>query len=91
MTKKVLAVAMALVMLLCVVPFAAFADEPEAELVSSETRVDGWNQNFGIIIDRILDNESSAHWKYVCENNEELANTMLTYTVFALYDDAWKI
>ena len=90
MTKKVLAVVMALVMMLCVVPFAAFADEPEAEIVSSETRVDGWNQNFGIIIDRILDNESSAHWKYVCENNEELANTMLTYTVFALYDDAWK-
>ncbi len=90
MSKKILAIALALLMVLCVVPYSAFAESTEPELVSAQTRVNGWNGNFGIIITKLLNNEKSAHWKYVAENNENLARTMLTYTAFALYDDAWK-
>ena len=88
MSKKILAVVLSLVMLLCAVPFTAFAEE--TELASAEERVAGWDANFELVIDKLLDNEKSAHWQYVAENNKQLADTMLTYTVFALYDDAWK-
>ncbi len=88
MTKKILALALAMLMILCAVPFTAFA--ADAQTQPSETRVAGWNNNFEIIITKLLNNQKSAHWKYVAENNQELANTMLTYTAFALYDGAWK-
>ena len=87
MTKKVLAIALALIMMLCCIPFTAFADE---EIVTSNERVDAWGENLETVIAELLDNEDSAHWAYVAENNEEIAKVMLTYTVFALYDDAWK-
>lgn len=90
MSKKILALVMSMLMILCALPFSAFAAESEPELVSAEARVNGWNANFGIVISKLMNNEKSAHWKYVAENNENLANTMLTYTAFALYDGAWK-
>lgn len=87
MSKKIIAVIMAILMVSCIIPFSAFADE---ELVSADTRVSGWYANDNLIIEKLLDNEKSAHWKYVAENNEDISKTMITYTVFALYDDAWK-
>jgi len=87
MPKKILAILLALVMVVCMVPMMASAED---KAVSSAERTAGWNANFGLVIDKLLDNEESAHWKYVAENNEAIANTMLTYTVFALYDNAWK-
>ena len=87
MAKKLLALALALLMLCSVVPFAAFADD---EVVDAETRVSAWDADCDLLLAKLFDNEESAHWKYVAENDETLARTMLTYTVFALYDDAWK-
>ena len=87
MAKKILAILLASVMVFCAVPFCASAEEAS---VSSADRTAGWNANFGLVIDKLLNNEESAHWKYVAENNKAIADTMLTYTVFALYDNAWK-
>ena len=87
MAKKLLALALALLMLCSVVPFAAFADD---EVVDAETRVSAWDADCDLLLAKLFDNEESAHWKYVAENDETLSKTMLTYTVFALYDDAWK-
>lgn len=86
MAKRILAILLALVMVFCMVPVMASAESD----VSSADRTAAWDANFDLVIDKLLDNEESAHWKYVAENNEAIANTMLTYTVFALYDDAWK-
>ncbi len=87
MAKKLLALALAFVMLCTVVPFAVFADDGA---VDADTRVSAWDADCDLLLVKLLDNEQSAHWKYVAENDEELAKTMLTYTVFSLYDDAWK-
>ena len=87
MAKKLMALALALLMLCSAVPFAAFADE---EAVDAETRVSAWDADCDLLLAKLFDNEESAHWKYVAENDETLSKTMLTYTVFALYDDAWK-
>ena len=87
MVKKILAVLLAMLMVACIVPFSASADE---EVIDAQARVDGWNANNTLIIEKLIDNESSANWKYVAENNKEITDTMITYTVFALYDDAWK-
>jgi len=87
MSKKILAILLALVMVFGVVPLAAFAED---ETATAAERTAGWEANFDLVIDKLLDNEESAHWRYVAENNESIANTMLTYTVFALYDNAWK-
>ena len=87
MAKKILAILLASVMVFCAVPFCASAEDAS---VSSADRTAGWNANFGLVIDKLLNNEESAHWKYVAENNKAIADTMLTYTVFALYDNAWK-
>ena len=88
MSKKILAVVLSLVMVLGCVPF--FANAEEAAPVSSDERVAAWNANLAPVLEKLIDNESSTHWKYVAENNEEIKNTMITYTAFALYDDAWK-
>ncbi|MCR5523586.1 MAG: hypothetical protein K6F64_08140 [Clostridia bacterium] len=89
MTKKILSVLLAVLMVCCVIPFAAFADG-DATVVSSSERVNAWNGKMNLVVNRLLDNEKSANWKYVAENNKELTDTMLTYTVFSLYDNAWQ-
>ena len=87
MTKKIVSVVLAVLMLLTVIPFAVFADEDD---VTAESRVARWNQDAELVIDKLLDNTNSTHWKYVAENDQYLSKTMLTYTIFSLYDDAWK-
>lgn len=87
MAKKIIAIILSMMVILCVIPFSVSADD---EAVSSQVRVDSWNSNLYLVTEKLLDNESFPHWKYVAENNAELSKTMLTYTAFALYDDAWK-
>jgi hypothetical protein len=87
MTKKIFAIVLAAIMVLCALPFTAVADD---ESTTAEARVAGWDANFETVIEKLLTNEKSAHWQYVAENNKEISDTMITYTVFALYDDAWK-
>lgn len=87
MTKKILAIALSLLMICSVIPFAVYADD---EPVDAETRISSWDANCDILLAKLFDNEESPHWRYVAENNSEIAKTMLTYTVFSLYDNAWK-
>ncbi|MCR5150285.1 MAG: hypothetical protein K6B52_03555 [Clostridiales bacterium] len=86
--KKGLSVLLAMLMILCMVPFASFAED-SAELSAAE-RSEAWAENYQIVLDKLSDNEKSAHWRYVAENNESIAKKMITYTAFGLYDDAWK-
>ncbi len=90
MTKKILALLLALVMVLGAVPFFAFAEGEEEIVEAAYDRVDAWDANLAPVVANLLDNEQSAHWKYVAENNDVLRKTMITYTAFALYDNAWK-
>ncbi len=90
MSKKVLAVVLALVMVIGCVPFIALADDGEAASYTAAEKTSAWKENFAPVLEELTSNESSAHWKYVAENNENLSRSMLTYTIFALYDDAWK-
>jgi len=89
MTKKILAVILALVMAIGGFSVLALADEADAN-VTPEGKAAAWNENLAPVLAQLIRNESSSNWKYVAENNKELSDTMLTYTVFALYDDAWK-
>lgn len=89
MTKKILALVLALVMVFGAVPFFAFADEDETVVTAADT-VAAWDENLAPVLAELFDNEASANWKYVAENDETLRKTMITYTAFALYDDAWK-
>ena len=86
MTKKIFAVVLSLVMVLCALPLFASADDA----VTAEQTVAAWDQNLAPVLSELFANEESTHWKYVAENDEQLSRTMLTYTVFALYDNAWK-
>lgn len=85
-TAKFLSVALALIMALTVLPFAAFAAEKEDEL---EAVVNGWNENYGLLEEEVLDNTKYVSWQYVDQNMKAINNTMAAYTAFALYDNAW--
>lgn len=87
--KKVLAIILALVMVLGAIPFFVLADEDTATASAADT-VAAWNENLAPVLAELYDNDESAHLKYVAENNDELQKTMTAYTVFALYDNAWK-
>lgn len=87
MKKKLLALALALLMLVSALPLAALAND---DVTDAQTRISAWDVNLDLVTKRLFDNEESAHWKYVAENNKNIADQMLTYTVFALYDDAWQ-
>jgi hypothetical protein len=87
--KKVLAIILALVMVLGAIPFFVLADEDTATASAADT-VAAWNEKLAPVLAELYDNDESAHLKYVAENNDELQKTMTAYTVFALYDNAWK-
>lgn len=87
MLKKFLALVLALVMCMGIIPMATFS---AGEGNTDAATVDKWEANYEVLLDRVLDNEKSFHWNYVAQNNEAIASEMLTYTVFALYDDAWQ-
>lgn len=81
---KVLAVFLSVLMLISVLPFAAFAGETETERVAS------WKENDALLLDTVLDNNNFVSYRYVSENMKALNTTANVYTAFALYDNAWK-
>ena len=85
-TAKILAVALALVMALTLVPFSVFAEEADG----SQARVDGWKENYQLFLDTMLDDTNYASWNYVNDNTQALTTTANVYTAFALYDNAWR-
>lgn len=86
MVKKILAAVLAMLMVLCAIPLTAFADDDAA---TPEQIVSTWNMNYGLVLQKLADNENSAHWQYVDQNKKKISDTMATLTAFALYDDAW--
>lgn len=86
MAKKVLAVLLATLMILCAIPFTTFAADNG---VSAESKVANWNENYSLVLERLSENEKSAHWQYVDQNKKKISDTMVTLTAFSLYDDAW--
>lgn len=85
MKKKVVSLVLAIVMVFSCVPFAALAaDKDDAE------RVEGWNANYALLEDKLLDSTSYAHYRYTVDNDEDIQKTMAVYTAFGLYDGALK-
>ena len=86
--KKVLAVILSLIMMLAVVPFVTLADaEPEDNNIAD--RVDGWQDNYGLLLDYLFDNEAHIAYNYLLANDENLQKQVTMSTVLALHDDAW--
>lgn len=83
--KKALALVLSLLMIVTVLPFASFAEEP----TEAERRVDAWDANYDLFIDKLTDNADYANFKYVVDNDKEIANLMGVYTAFGMYDSAW--
>lgn len=86
MAKKTLAVLLAMLMLLCAVPFTSFADD---EVATAEETVSSWDANYALVLEKLAANEKSATWQYVDQNQKTISDKMITLTAFALYDDAW--
>lgn len=84
-TAKIVSVVLAALMILTLVPFAAFAAEND-----SSDRVAGWKANYQLFLDTILDNSNYTSWNYVDQNKKALNNTYTALTAFALYDEAWQ-
>ncbi len=82
-TAKLLAVVLAVVMALTVLPFAAFAADEKTD------RVAAWENNYAILLEEVFDNDNFVSWKYVDQNKKAIDDTMAVYTAFALYDNAW--
>ena len=85
-SAKIISVALAVLMALSVLPFAAFAAEDEG----AASRVDGWKDNYTLLIDYVLDDTNYASYNYVDENLDAIYNKTTAYTALALYDGAWK-
>lgn len=82
--SKILAVALSVLMLLSVLPFAVFAAEDD------DNRVASWKENDALLLSLLLDNEKYVSYNYVSQNMKALNTTANVYTAFALYDNAWK-
>ncbi len=88
MSKKILAIVLATVMMFAAIPMASFSAEDAT--ATDAARVDAWEANYELLLNKVLVNEESTHWNYVVQNNESIAQEMMVYTAFALYDDAWQ-
>lgn len=83
-TAKIVSVVLAAMMVLTLIPFAAFAAEGE------ESRVAGWKDNYQLFLDTIIDDSNYTSWNYVDQNKKALTNSYNAMTAFALYDEAWR-
>lgn len=81
---KIISVVLAALMILTVLPFAAFAAKEE-----DDARVAAWKENYQLVMDEVFDNENYVSWQYVDQNKKAINNTLNVYTAFALYDNAW--
>ena len=86
MTKKVLAVVLAVLMAFSALGVISFADDVDADAA----RLAKIKSDYAVLLEELTENYNWANWKYVAENNKEISNLMITYTVFYMYDDAWK-
>ncbi len=86
-TTKILAIFLAALMAFSCLGLVAFADDAGLD---DDARLAAWKGDYAALIDELTDNYKWANWKYVAENNKTISNTMITYTVFYMYDDAWK-
>lgn len=86
-TAKILAVILAVVMAMSVIPTVAFAAEEEAS--AAELKLAAWEENYELLLNTILDDTNYAGYNYVAQNNEAMTTEMNTYTALAFYDDAW--
>lgn len=87
MSKKILALVLAVVLVFAAIPMASFSAE---DAPTDAARVDAWEANYELLLNKVLVNEENTHWNYVVQNNESIAKEMMVYTAFALYDDAWQ-
>lgn len=85
-TVKLLSLILAVIMALSVLPFAAFAEEKDADI---EATVAAWKENYELLVQEVLDNNKFVSWQYVDQNKKAIDDTMAVYTAFALYDNAW--
>lgn len=83
--KKALALVLSVLMIVAVLPFAAYAEEP----TEAERRVAAWDANYDLLLDKLTDNTGYANFQYVVDNDKEIANLMGVYTAFGMYDSAW--
>lgn len=88
-TKKLLAVILSALMLLAVVPFAAGASGTELD-AEAAAKIAGWKANSQLLLDNVFDNTQHVGWNYVLANDESIQKEYTAYTVFGLYDDAWR-
>lgn len=86
LTKKLLSVILAVVMACSCLSVIAFAEEVD----DYDKRVDGWNANYDLFLDYLLDDTNYTSWSYVDINEKAMKDTMATWTAFALYDEAWR-
>ena len=82
--KKILAVLLAAIMLLSVMPFAFAEDTNEADATVAE-----WKTNNAVLVEKLFDELTYAHYQYVIDNNKTIKQKMDVMTAFGLYDDAW--
>ena len=82
--KKILAVLLAAIMLLSVIPFSYAEDVSDADATVAE-----WKTNDALLIEKLLDELTYAHYQYVIDNNSSIKTKMDVMTAFGLYDNAW--
>lgn len=82
-TAKIISVILAVVMVISVLPFAAFAAEED------DARVASWKANYALLLEEVFDNANYTSWKYVDENRKSIDASTAALTAFALYDGAW--
>lgn len=82
-TAKIVSVVLAVLMVLTLIPFAAFAADNE------QGRVAGWKANYQLFLNTILDDSNYTSWNYVDQNGKNLNAALNAGTAFNLYDGAW--
>ncbi len=84
--KKVVSIVLAALMALSCLSVVASAEE----VVDYDSRVDGWNANYDLLLDYLFKDENYTSWNYVDVNEKAMTDTMAVWTAFALYDEAWR-
>ena len=87
--SKVLAVVLAVLMAITAFSFTAFAEDEDAGF-DYAAQLASWKADYALVLKEITNNNNWENWKYVAENNSEISKTMLAYSVFHMYDDAWR-
>ena len=79
--KKVLAIVLAVIMLLSVMPFA-FAEEP----TEADAQVAEWKTNDALLLAKLFDETTYSHYKYVLDNDKSIRDKMNALTFFGFSD-----